>query len=109
MEALGMRRNFGWKALLGLIVVSTALTFGVVSAQATVHGVAQGKSCASPVKIGDPYTCFGLIRNTVDGGQDTIRVFGLNDTVNSAGGAVPSGNILGAAGLIFGGTGPVTC
>ena len=45
--------------------------------------------------------------NIVDTAHDTLRLTALNDTVNSAGGAVPSGNILPTTGLIF--NGAVTC
>ena len=49
------------------------------SALAAFHGIATAKGCASPVKIGDPYTCAVQILNSVDTGHDTVRVTGLSD------------------------------
>ncbi len=100
-------RLFSWRALLGLSVVATALVFGAGNASAAFHGIAVTKGCPSPVKIGDPYTCAVQILNSVDTGHDTLRVTGLSDQVNSAGGAVTTGNILPSTGLIF--NGAVAC
>ncbi len=100
-------RLFGWRGLLGLVVVTTAMTFGVGTASAAFHGIGVTKGCVSPVKINAPYACSVQILNVVDTGHDTVRVTGLSDTVNSAGGPVPSGNILNQIGLVF--SGAVTC
>ena len=100
-------RLFGWRVLLGLGVVTTALVFGAGNASAAFHGIAMTKGCTSPVKIGVAYTCSVQMLNVVDTGHDTLRVTGLNDTVNSAGGPVTSGNILPTTGLVF--SGEVTC
>src|SRR6187549_1519840 len=100
-------RLLGWRGLLGLGVVATALVFGAGNAPAAFHGIATTKGCTSPVKIGDPYTCAVQILNSVDTGHDTLRVTGLSDQVNSAGGAVTTGNILPSTGLVF--SGAVTC
>ena len=103
-----MRRFVGWRTLVGFgVVFSAFLVFGAGSALAAFHGIATAKGCTSPVKIGDPYTCAVQISNSVDTGHDTVRVTGLSDTVNSAGGAVPTGNILGTTGLVF--SGAVVC
>jgi hypothetical protein len=90
-----------------LAALSAVLVLGVPSAMAAFHGVAQTKQCASPTKIGDAYTCLAQILNVVDTGHDTIRVTGLSDTVNAAGGGVTTGNILSSTGLVF--NGAVTC
>ena len=100
-------RVFGLRALLGLCVAATALAFGAGNALAAFHGIATTKGCVSPVKIGDPYACSVQILNVVDGGHDTLLVTGLSDQVNSAGGAVTTGNILSTIGLVF--SGAVNC
>ncbi len=104
-------RLFGWRGLLGLAVVATALVFGVGTASAAFHGIAVTKGCVSPVKIGDPYVCAVQILNVVDTGHDTVRVTGLSDTVKPLAvppdAPVPSGEILNQVGLVF--SGAVTC
>jgi hypothetical protein len=102
-----MGQSLGRRALLAVCAVTIVLLYSVGGASAAFHGVAQAKQCVSPVKIGDPYVCTGQILNVVDTAHDTIRVTGLSDTVNAAGGAVPTGNILASTGLVF--TGAVTC
>src|SRR5215471_20279663 len=94
-------------ALVGAVIAGFAI--GVPNAFAAFHGVGSAKTCTSPTKIGVAYVCSGQILNTVDQGFDTIEVTGLSDTVNASGGSVPSGEILPSVGLIFGGTGTVTC
>ena len=101
-----MRRFIGWRALVVLGALITALSFGTVKAQAA-HGVAQTKQCESPTKIGDAYRCSGQILNVVDTGHDTIKVTGLSDTVHSSAGEVATGGILSTTGLIF--SGAVSC
>jgi hypothetical protein len=103
-----MRRapTFCGLGLLGFIALSIIALTGASAAAAAVHDVAATKSCVTPVRVGDPYTCSGTIANTADTGQDTVRVSGLSDTVHAAGGDV-SGSFLSSVGLIF--TGPVTC
>ncbi len=83
------------------------LAFGAPSALAAFHGVAEAKSCTSPVAVGDPYTCTAQILNVVDTAHDTVRVSGLSDTVNAASGSVATGNILPSTPLLF--TGAVNC
>ena len=100
-------RLFGWKGLLALGTVMTAFLWGVGTASAAFHGIGTTKGCVSPVKIGDPYACSVQILNVVDTGHDTLRVTGLSDQVNSAGGAVQSGNIMPFIGLVF--SGAVNC
>src|SRR5262245_12277335 len=97
-----MRRSVVWRALSGLVVVLTLLVFGVtLGSAAQFHGIAFIKGCDSPTNVGAAYTCSYQILNVVDGGHDTLRVTGLSDTVNAAGGAVSSGNILGSLRLVF--------
>jgi hypothetical protein len=76
---------------------------------ATVHAIGFTKTCASPVDVGAPYTCTFGVQNTVDESQDTLRITGLSDIVHAAGGDLALGNFLSSVGLIFGGTGNVTC
>ena len=57
------------------------------------HGIGFTKGCASPVKIGDPYSCSFSIRNNLDEAEDTLTINGLVDVVHSSGGNVSSGNI----------------
>src|SRR3954447_18248379 len=102
-----MRRFIGWRALFALGVLTTVLTFGAVGAQAAFHGAAATKTCASPTKIGDSYSCQSQFLNVVDQAHDTLQVTALSDTVNSAGGAVGSGNILAVTPLTF--SGAVAC
>jgi hypothetical protein len=99
----------GWRPVVGLCVVAGVLVFGASGALAAFHGVAVAKSTVSPVKIGDPYTSSAFVGNTVDTGHDTMVVTGLTDVVFASGGNQNSGNILSSVGLIFGGTGTVTC
>src|SRR5262249_58255063 len=81
---------------------------GVGSGQASdFHGIAFLKGCSSPVQVGSPYSWPGGILNIVATPHDTLRVTGLTDVVNTAGGPVSSGSILSATQLIF--NGPVTC
>ena len=103
-----MGRFVGWRALLGCIVASGFMVFGVSGALADdFHGIAFAKGCTSPVEIGDPYTCSLQILNVVDTAQDTLRVTGFSDVVHSAGGDVATGNILSTTGLVF--NGAVSC
>src|SRR5215831_14987100 len=99
----------GRRALAVLVALTAVMVFGVPNAFATLHGVAQAKTCTSPTKIGQAYVCSAQVSNIIDEGHDTIEVTDLNDTVNSAGGTVPSGSIFGTVGLIFSGSGTVTC
>jgi hypothetical protein len=97
------------RSSIALVVAVGSLTIvGAGSAQ-TVHAIDFKKSCTSPVTIGDPYKCTVTVANTLDSAQDTVVVTGLSDTVHSAGGDVPSGSLLGAVQLVFGGTGSVSC
>ena len=96
-----MQSRVGWRLLAGLCVLMSFLALGASGAMAAFHGVAQAKQCVGPVRIGGASTCAAQIANTVDTGHDTIRVSGLIDTVNSAGGAVATGNILSSTVLIF--------
>ena len=102
-----MRLGLRARLILGLAVMGTMLALGVPSAFAAFHGIGVAKECVSPTRVGDPYVCTVLVANIVDTAHDTLRLTALNDTVNSAGGAVPSGNILPTTGLIF--NGAVTC
>ena len=103
-------RSALFRALVALVVVTSVMMLGVGGAQAqnAVHGIAFVKGCDSPTKIGDPYNCAYQIFNIVDTAPDTLRITGLSDVVHSAGGDVPSGNILGSLKLIFSGP-TVTC
>src|SRR5436190_10916000 len=93
-----------------LTVVAAAVLAVAPGALAAFHGVAMTKGCLSPRNVGQTYTCAVQIQNIVDTAHDTVRVTGLSDTVNASGGAVPTGNILGSVGLVFGGTpGTVSC
>src|SRR4051812_29969414 len=102
-----MGHSLGGRALLAGSAVPIVLRFSVGGAPPPVPRGGQAQSCTSPVTIGAAYRCTGQILNVVDTGHDTIRVSGLSDTVNSAGGAVTTGNILSSTGLVF--TGPVNC
>ncbi len=104
-----MGRIVGWRALLLCSVASVFMVFAVPSALADdFHGIAFAKQCASPVKVGDPYTCSLQILNVVDiPAHDTLRVTGFSDNVHSAGGDVTTGNIMPSTGLVF--TGAVVC
>src|SRR5215208_8408127 len=103
LRRMGMRRFLALTFGVGCVFA----IMGIGSAQAAFHGIAVTKQCTSPVKVGDPYTCQVQVLNVVDTGQDTVRVTGLSDTVNSAGGAVSTGNILSSTPWVF--TGAVVC
>src|SRR4051812_18009129 len=102
-----MRLGLRARLVIGLAAIGTMLALGAPSAFAAFHGIGVGKSCTSPVKIGGSYTCQVQILNVVDTAHDTLRVTGLSDQVNAAGGAVSTGNILPSTGLVF--NGAVTC
>src|SRR5262249_17827484 len=97
----GVRMRARWRLFVGLCFAVGVMVFGASSALAAFHGIGVTKGCNSPTKIGDAYTCSVQIFNIVDTGHDTLRISGLTDTVNSAGGPVPTGNILPTVGLIF--------
>jgi hypothetical protein len=58
------------------------------------HGIGFTKGCASPAKVGDPYTCTWTIRNVLDDAQDTQTINQITDTVHAAGGNVSSSTVL---------------
>src|SRR5580765_514463 len=91
-----MGRFRGLRVLVGLGVLSAALlTFGLTGASAddVQHGISFTKGCSSPTAIGSAYACSYSVQNNVDDAHDTLTINGLVDTVHSAGGDVPSGNI----------------
>jgi len=95
-----------------MLVSATALAVPAViiggSAAVAVprHTVTPGKSCgpgnppATTTDVGQPYVCSYSIQDT-DGFHDGMTVSDIDDVVESAGGAVHSGNILGSLQLIF--------
>jgi hypothetical protein len=90
------------RALVGVCAVAALLVLGVGTASAQqFHGIAFTKGCQPNTAIGQPLMCAFQILNLVDGGQDTLQISNVTDVVNSAGGAVNSGNILGALQLVF--------
>jgi hypothetical protein len=90
------------RALVGACAVAALLVLGVGTASAQqFHGIAFTKGCQPNTAIGQPLTCAFQILNLVDGGQDTLQISNVTDVVNSAGGAVNSGNILGSLQLVF--------
>jgi hypothetical protein len=58
------------------------------------HGMGFAKGCVSPVNVGDPYSCFYFMTNTLDQEGDTIHVTALSDVVHAAGGDVPSPGVV---------------
>src|SRR5215212_5783085 len=100
-------RGLGRYWLPALAAVLVVVSFGGGSAFAVdvQHGIAFTKGCTSPVKIGDQYRCSFTIQNlpTVDQALDTLEIFGLEDTVQSAGGPVSSGPIFGSVQLTVSG------
>jgi hypothetical protein len=95
---------------LGFIVLVSSLTVVGSSGAATVHAISFTKSCTSPVNVGAPYTCSFGVQNNVDESQDTLQITGLSDVVHASGGNMSSPpNFLSFVGLIFGGSGTVTC
>jgi hypothetical protein len=92
-----MRSSVGLRTLVGVCaaIATFAIVVGSASAQGQFHGIAFQKGCAPTTNVGDNYSCAYQILNLVDQGQDALRVTGLEDVVHSAGGDVPSGNILG--------------
>ena len=94
-----MGRFRGLRIMMGLgVLAATVLTFGLTGASSAdvQHGIGLTKGCASPTKIGDPYTCAYTVRNILDEAEDTLTINGLVDVVHAAGGDVNSGNILGS-------------
>jgi hypothetical protein len=95
---------------VGLIILVGSLTIVGSSGAATVHTISFSKSCTSPVDVGAPYSCTFGIQNDVDESQDTLRITGLSDVVHAFNGNVSSApNFLSFVGLVFGGSGTVTC
>ena len=84
------------------LLIGFTLALGATSASAQVdvqHGIAFTKGCSSPTAIGNAYSCSFSIANLVDEAHDTLTISGLVDTVHSAGGDVPSGNVFGSVKL----------
>src|SRR5260370_37275164 len=81
-------------------LVAVALVAGTIGYAGTAHALNQGlgvnKGCNSPTTVGQPYTCnYGILNiSAINQTNNTITVTGITDVVNSAGGAVSSGNIL---------------
>jgi hypothetical protein len=93
-----------WRALLVACAATALLVFWVGSASAQqFHGIAFTKGCSPTTNIGAPMMCAFQMLNLVDGGQDTLQINDVEDVVNSAGGAVNSGNVLGSLQLVFSG------
>ena len=83
-------------ALATAALIALAVAPAAVLADDVQHGIGLTKGCASPVKIGDPYTCAYSVRNILDEAQDTLTINSLVDVVHAAGGDVNSGNIIGS-------------
>src|SRR5262245_38172798 len=93
-----MRRHRLLVGVGGLFVAVTVGMLWVGTASAAPgdpvnHGISFTKGCTSPTAIGAAYSCTYSIINTVDDAHDTLTITGLVDTVHSAGGDVPSGNV----------------
>jgi hypothetical protein len=76
-----------WRLVVGLGVVAAFLTVGSSGALAqsqVQHGIGFTKGCASPTKVGDPYTCTYTIRNVLDEAQDTLTISQIVDVVHAA-------------------------
>ncbi len=88
------------------LAVPTALIGGSAAVATPRHTVTPGKSCgpgnppATTTYVGQPYVCSYSIQDT-DGFHDGMTVSDIDDVVESAGGPVDSGNILGSLQLIF--------
>ena len=86
-----------WRSsLAATMLVALAISPGIALAQDVQHGIGFTKGCASPIKIGNPYTCAYTVRNILDEAEDTLTITSLIDVVHAAGGDVNSGNIIGA-------------
>jgi hypothetical protein len=111
MRRLRLTRRRGVTALLTLAAtLSLGLVLAVQSASAAdFHGIAFTKGCQTPVNVGDPYECGYQILNVVDSAHDTLTISSIVDTVNSAGGAVTSGNLLDLTGATLTLTGGASC
>src|SRR5450759_1202396 len=84
-------------ALASVALIALAIGPSVALADTVEHGIGLTKGCASPTKIGDPYSCSYTIRNVLDGAEDTLTINSLSDTVHAASGDVTSATILGSA------------
>src|SRR5215203_4203317 len=81
---------------VGAVALIVGATLGIsfaTAADPVGHGLSFTKGCASPTVVGQPYSCTYTVRNNVEDARDTLRVDGLTDVVQSAGGAVSSGNV----------------
>src|SRR3954451_3878239 len=106
-----MRWVEGWP--LSAWVAAAAVATGLLVASAgganpdVVYGVGSAKSCSSPSFVGGPYSCSYVFQNVTPSAppqipsNDTVMVTSLVDTVNSAAGAVSSGNILSQLDLVL--------
>jgi hypothetical protein len=105
-----MRRHRLFTVVGGLVVAATVglMLVGTASAAPVNHGISFTKGCASTTQVGQPYACTFSIINMVDDAQDTLTIKGLFDTVHSAGGDVPSGNVFGSLKFVIG-SGSPTC
>ena len=83
-------------ALAATVLVALAISPGIALAEDVQHGIGFTKGCASPTKVGDPYTCSYTVRNNIDDAEDTLTITALTDIVHAASGDVNSGNIIGS-------------
>src|SRR3954454_7166782 len=83
-------------ALAATVLVALAISPGIALAEDVQHGIGFTKGCASPTKVGDPYTCSYTVRNNIDDAEDTLTITSVTDVVHAASGDVNSGNIIGS-------------
>src|SRR4051812_29191661 len=94
-----MRGRRRWLVGIGGLVAAVSTMLMLVGSASAVladtqHGISFTKGCQSPTQVGQPYSCTYSVRNNIDEAHDTLTMTGLNDTVLSAGGPVPSGNVM---------------
>ena len=107
-----MRRTGVTLIAVAATVAAVALVF-VGTASAVNFGVGVLKDCATPMNVGDPYSCEVEIDNLSQASHASVRVTSLTDVVFAAGGSqtqvypINSSSFSGQGGLIL--TGGAAC
>jgi hypothetical protein len=98
------------------VVAALIVSFGALalvaygretSAAQPLHGIALAKGCASPIVIGQLYTCDVLTINNVDTAGDTLTITSIIDVVHAGAGDQTSANLLPGLSLTL--SGGATC
>jgi hypothetical protein len=92
----GVTSGVGRLGLALCLLSMVAVLPAAVEAQLPIHGIGFSKGCASPLNVGDAYSCVFAAQNTsvTDTALDTLTFNSIVDVVHSGTGDKSSGNIL---------------